>query len=101
MTGSFSTLGTSSLVETPETTRKSTPGGGDPRRGGSLGPPAGARTRRSAVASTSGEVLQVQTSSRAESEPKETTTWSGWGREATWVFQTRPEASRVEWRWAC
>ena len=51
---------------------------------------------------SSGDVLQVQTSSRAGSEPNAIVTWSGTELETTWVFQTRPVARSVECRsaWA-
>ena len=56
----------------------------------------GSPAMRMAVAAISADVLQVQTSSRAGSEPNAIVTWSGTGLETTWVFQTRPVASRVE-----
>ena len=55
-----------------------------------------------AVEVMSAEVRQVQTSSLPGSEPKAMATWSGTAFATTWVFQTRPVASSVEWRapWA-
>src|SRR5271157_6093412 len=100
MIGSLRRLGTSIKVDSPATTRIGSRDVSAPVD--AVEPPdfIEAGVKRMQDDPTSGEVVQVQTSSRAASLPNDTVTWDGNALDGTRDFHTRFVARRAECRWA-